>query len=204
MPPHSAKPVRKRQKATKSFSRLTPFLRGVIYGMFLAGSSVPEIMEEVVKPDGFPVSKTSVETAIQRAEETGGMHSDGDFGAAAHSGRPRSTTTALDKALVELVFKHRGRAKVTVAFARKALRVARKVSARTVQRRLEEDGLTANIITHMITLCCLWGFNRFLRQEPCYLGAPYVRVWSAKVLSINCGKHNRARARRVRVWSAGP
>lgn len=139
MPLKVRKPTAKRQSGT--YARLTPFLRGVIFGMFLAGSSVSEIMDEVTKPDGSTPSKTAVEDAIQRVQQTGALLSDGGSGGASSAGRPRSTEAALDKKIVKFVFKHRGLAKVTVAFLRKRLPAIRKLSTRTLQRRLQEAGL---------------------------------------------------------------
>ena len=48
----------------------------------------------------------------------------------------------MDKALVSLIFKHRGSALVTVAFVKKMLPQCRAVSNTTVERRLGEAGLS--------------------------------------------------------------
>ena len=71
------------------------------------------------------------------------MHWDGQSGSSTSPdvGRPRSTTDALDKAILKLVFKHRGRVVVTVQYIQKMVRAAWKVSARTISRRLDETGL---------------------------------------------------------------
>ena len=55
-----------------SYARMTPFLRGVIYGLFLAGYTVDEIRDEVLKPDGFRPCRQSISNAIQLAEKHGG------------------------------------------------------------------------------------------------------------------------------------
>ena len=47
----------------------------------------------------------------------------------------------MDKAIKNLVFKNRGRVKATVKLVKKKLKAARKVSDRTVARRLVESGL---------------------------------------------------------------
>ena len=47
-------PSRKR-KPLKSHSRLNPFLRGVIYGLHLAGLTLTDIADEIVKEDGASV-----------------------------------------------------------------------------------------------------------------------------------------------------
>jgi hypothetical protein len=40
------------KKRQRSQARLSPFLKGLIYGTWLVGSAVLEIAEEVEKPDG--------------------------------------------------------------------------------------------------------------------------------------------------------
>jgi len=56
-------------------------------------------------------------------------------------GKPRSTGKKLDKAIRDLVFKFRGKAKVDRAFIMKRIKAARKVSPTTLSRRLAEAGL---------------------------------------------------------------
>ena len=62
-------------------------------------------------------------------------------GGATTVGRPRTTADALDKDIVKVVFKHRGRAMVTPKFIKKVLPAARRVSLRTLRRRLGDAGL---------------------------------------------------------------
>ena len=132
--------AKKGARNTTSNMHFSPFLRGVIYGLFLAGYTYREIADEVEKPDGSHPCKTSVASVVQQATQLGGMGWDGET-ANGNAGRPRRTTNALDKAIVKLVFKHRGRAKVTVDYIRQMIKAARKVSERTVSRRLAEAGL---------------------------------------------------------------
>jgi hypothetical protein len=40
------------KKLKRSHARWSPFLKGLIYGVWLAGSVVLEIADEVEKPDG--------------------------------------------------------------------------------------------------------------------------------------------------------
>ncbi|CAK0888840.1 unnamed protein product, partial [Prorocentrum cordatum] len=120
-------------------AQLSPFLRGVVYGLFLAGSSYQEIAEEVAKEDGGHPCQQTVAATIRRVEKNGGLAFDG--GRLSQAGRPRSTETALDRQILRLVFKHRGRAVVTAQYVQKMIRAARKVSIRAVQRRLSEAGL---------------------------------------------------------------
>ena len=89
----------KRQKRAggSSFARLTPYLRGVIYGLMLAGYSVDDIADEVEKPDGSQPSPSAVRQSLQLSEEEGGMAWDGV--AQTGGGRPKKTTDALDRAI---------------------------------------------------------------------------------------------------------
>ena len=120
-------------------ARLTPFLRGVIWGMYLAGSTYEEIAADVVKPDGKSPCKQSIKNVIDKAEANGGFYWDGEVGRS--TGRPFTTDKKLDKNIQKIVFQKRGSAKVTVAYIRKVLKAARKVSVRTVSRRLSAAGL---------------------------------------------------------------
>jgi hypothetical protein len=121
--------------AKRTFVRTGLLLQGIIIGMGLAGWSHQEISDEVTKSDGTHPSKATVGDIIRAhgAGETVGDMSD--------AGRPRETTAAQDKSIVRLVFKHRGRAIVTSKFIRKKIRSLRKISERTIRRRLEEAGL---------------------------------------------------------------
>lgn len=125
----------------RSYARLTPVLRGIIYGLFLAGTTLRDIAdhEDVVKEDGSSPSLFSVHEAIEttRGEQQG----TNAVTSRSARGKPRKTTAKLDKAIVKAVFKHRGRVKVTSKYIRKTIPEARKVTERTIRRRLEEAGL---------------------------------------------------------------
>ena len=60
------------QGRSASHSRLTPFLRGVIYGLFLGGLTIPEIQVEIVKGDGECPSYNAVAVAIKQCIANGG------------------------------------------------------------------------------------------------------------------------------------
>ena len=51
----------------RSYARLTPFLRGFIYGLSQAGSTLEEIRDEVEKPDGSRPCSTAISDTIRRA-----------------------------------------------------------------------------------------------------------------------------------------
>ena len=128
-------------KKRTSIERLTPYLRGAIFAFFVAGYTLEQIRDEVKKPDGTTPCLETVSGTIQRCKEEGGIKWDGDVTAQADVGRSRVTTSALDEMIRKFVFKHRGRAKVTVAYVKKELKATRKLADRTLQRRLNEAGL---------------------------------------------------------------
>ena len=63
------------------------------------------------------------------------------FEAAAKSGRPAMATACLVKKIVRLVFRYRGSVRVTVAFLKKKVFAACRLSTRTLQRKLCDAGL---------------------------------------------------------------
>ena len=68
------------RRATLSYVRLTPFVRGVIYGLFLAGYTLDEIREEVVKSDGAAPSRQTIAEIIRVAADRGGDPCDENSG----------------------------------------------------------------------------------------------------------------------------
>ena len=127
-------------KPAEPIAHFTAFARGAIYALHIAGWSLAEIAEEVPKADGTAASQQAVRASIMTAKAQGGYLSSGESRAQS-VGRPRGTPDALDKQIQRIVFKHRGRAMVTPKFIRKVLPAARRVSLRTVRRRLGEAGL---------------------------------------------------------------
>jgi hypothetical protein len=123
----------------RSYARLGAFAKGVAHGLSLAGWKLRDIARKVKKTDGTSPSHEAVRGALAEVAAEGP-----DWAAAEKThagGGPRSTTPALDKQIRALVFKNRGKVKATVKLVRKKLKAARKVSKRTVGRRLEEAGL---------------------------------------------------------------
>ena len=119
----------------KSRMELNPFLRGVMYGMHLAGMTFREIADEIEKPDGQHPAQQSVSSVVQIAEANGGMAWDGQR--AEVPGRPRVTTDALDRGILKLVYRYRWSSMVTVKFIKKHLPSARTVSDATIARRCQ-------------------------------------------------------------------
>lgn len=124
---------------TSARAHFSPFLRGVVYGLFLAGYTYQEIADEVTKTDGEHPCQQSVASIIETAQARGGLQWDGEH--AKGAGAPRVTSDDLDKKILRLVFRFRGRTVVTVKFIKKHIPAARKLSDRTVSRRLGEAGL---------------------------------------------------------------
>ena len=131
----------KKTLAKRSTTRLSPYVRGVIFGLFLAGYTYQEIAEEVEKPDGTNPCQQTVAGVVEQAQQQGGLLWDGEHSTSGGPGRPRITTDALDKKIVELVFKHRGSALVTIEFIKKKIKAARNMASRTLKRRLGDAGL---------------------------------------------------------------
>ena len=131
--------VKGKNKRT-SYARLTPYAKGIIFGMFLAGSGLQEIADAVVKGDGSHPCQQTVAATVARCRAEGGTRWSGEV-ESTNRGAPRVTTAALDRKIRKVVFQHRGKAKVTVDFLRKKILSLRRVSRRTVARRLSEAGL---------------------------------------------------------------
>ena len=70
-------------------NRLSPFLRGVVFGLYLAGNTLSEIETEVERPI------QTISDTIRAAKAAGGLAWDGS--SAPSTGRPRETSTKLDK-----------------------------------------------------------------------------------------------------------
>ena len=129
------------KKADKiSYLRLTPLQRGMIYMGVLVGMTSSDISAKVAKGDGGKPSAQTVADTARQAEANGGSCWDGVL--QGHAGRPRKKKLcSLDKEITKLVLKKRGSAQVTAEYVWKVIRAARKVSLRTIQRRLREAGL---------------------------------------------------------------
>ena len=131
-----------KSKSKVSFARISPMVKALIYGMFLAGMSYPDIADhkKVIKTDGTSPSVQAVAGVVETCESVKFHTWDGKV-IKNGQGAPRATTSSLDRKIVQLVFKERGRAKVTVDFIRKKIPATRKLCKRTVARRLEDAGL---------------------------------------------------------------
>ena len=131
-----AKPER---MVARTWARLSAFGRGVVWGLQVAGWSTRAIMKVVRKTDGTAPTQQAVAGAIASGKKKGARKWSCEEEHA--GGRPLKTSRSLDKKIKNLVFRHRGKIVVTVAFIRKRIREARKITRRTLQRRLCDAGL---------------------------------------------------------------
>ena len=77
-----------------TFARLTPYLRGIIYGLRMADYVVQDIIKEVEKADGAPPSRSAVLRSLALSDQMGGLAWDGMVPPA--GGRPEKTSEALE------------------------------------------------------------------------------------------------------------
>ena len=129
-------PSRNQMPLRRSCARLDAFGAGMIWAMRQAGATKPEIIQEVEKPDGAPVTRAIIDRVI--AEQTSDPSWRGVRGGV--GGRPALLTPEQRKELVDLVFAERGKAVVTVKYCRQKLPFLREVSKKTVERALHEAG----------------------------------------------------------------
>jgi len=124
----------------KTHARLSPYVKGIIFGLFLAGTSLTDIADQVFKEDGSHPCAQSVANTVERCKKEGGVKWDGVMHSSGR-GPSRVTTDALDRKIVKLVFRMRGKAKVTVDFVRKKMPSTKKLSRKVIASRLSKAGL---------------------------------------------------------------
>ena len=105
---------------------MSAFARGVVWGLYMAGWTGKAIAAKVRKKDGTLPPRQAVWAAIAGGKKKRARVWRGEQKSKA--GRPRKTTKGLMKKIRNLVFRHRGSAVVTVAFIKKRIREARRVS----------------------------------------------------------------------------
>ena len=128
------------KKKVSAYARLSPYVRGIIFGLFLGGTTLTDIAGEVTKENGDHPCVSSVESTVKMCKAQGGTKWNGVVESSGR-GPARKTTDALDGKILKLVTKMRGSAKVTVDYVRKKVPSTRKLSRSTIQRRLSEAGL---------------------------------------------------------------
>ena len=96
------------------------------------------MQEHVFKKDGSPVLLNAIDRVIAKAKanpDWRGVQRDRG------GGRPRQLSDAQLKQLVDLVFKERGKARVTISYCKKELKFLRPLHNTTVARNLQHAGL---------------------------------------------------------------
>jgi len=102
MPKGASSATARQRPGAATFARLTPYLRGIIYGLRMADYGVQDIIKEVEKADGAPPSRSAVLRSLALSDRMGGLAWDGVVPSA--GGRPQKTSDALDKAMLRLVW----------------------------------------------------------------------------------------------------
>lgn len=118
-------------------SQFTPFEVGQIHAHAYHGLGPSEIARIVTKPDGSTPSPTAIADVLEKLDADKKWRGQRKVG----SGRPRVTTTNLDRKIEKAVLNNRGKVKVTVAYLQKKFPEARKVSKSCLEDRLHEAGL---------------------------------------------------------------
>ena len=136
-PASKARSAMRIAKRHASRARLHPFTRGVIWGMHIGKVQREEMLKHVQKKDGSPLLLDTLDyTIAKKKAEPKWLGEDSSAG-----GRTQELSDAEQKALLDLLFKERGRCKVTVAYCKKRLACLRRVNDTTVTRALHRAGL---------------------------------------------------------------
>ena len=126
-----------KRKLKASRARLDVWTRGVIWGMHLGGMKRSDMLKHVKKKDGSPLRLNTLDTVISKKTESPAWRGEDSVA----GGRPHVLTDRERQQVVDLVFRERGRAKVTIAFCKKTLKFLRRVSNTCVSDVLQEAGL---------------------------------------------------------------
>ena len=93
MPKGASSATARQRPGAATFARLTPCLRGIIYGLRMADYGVQDI-KEVEKADGAPPSRSAVLRSLDLSDWMGGLAWDGVVPSA--GGRPKKTSDGLE------------------------------------------------------------------------------------------------------------
>ena len=66
MPKGASSATARQRSGAVSFARLTPYLRGIIYGLRMADYGVQDMIKEVEKADGAPLESNQSDTVKSR------------------------------------------------------------------------------------------------------------------------------------------
>eukprot|EP00973_Karenia_brevis_P091447 12407481-Karenia_brevis.AAC.1 len=127
----------KKGKVKQSSARLDTWTRGVIWGMHLAGMKREDMLSHVRKKDGCELTLHTLDAVIKtKTDNPAWKGEDSSAG-----GRPRVLTEAQETQVVKLVFRKRGKAKVTIPYCKKVFKWLRQVDDTTVASVLHRAGL---------------------------------------------------------------
>ena len=133
-----AKKLKTKKKSKQSYARLDPFTRGVIWGMHIGEVPRQEMLKHVRKTDGSKLQIANLDQVIAHRKANPNWNGESSNGGA--GGRPLELSEKECQDIVDLVFRERGRAKVTVNFCKKTFPKIRRVSNQTVERVLHRAG----------------------------------------------------------------
>ena len=94
MPKGASSATARRRPGAVTFARLTPYLRGIIYGLRIADYGVQDIVKEVEKADGAPPIRSAELRSLALSDRMGGLAWD-DGVVPSAGGRPNNTSDAL-------------------------------------------------------------------------------------------------------------
>ena len=118
--------------------QLDEFAVGQVKAHMHHGLGAAEISRIILKRDGKThFSEQAIRDCVNKLKEDRNWRGGREEG----SGRPRKTTKAQDKLIVNAVLKHRGKEKVTVPWIKKRFMWARLLGNTLLEERLEEAGL---------------------------------------------------------------
>lgn len=122
-----------------SIYQLTPFEAGQILAHMHHELTALQISRIIFKGDGKSrFSETAVKKCMAALESDSAWKGQRQPG----SGAPRKTTTRQDKQIEDAIWKYRGKFKVTVAWLKKRYLWARDLSNFTLEKRLDDAGLS--------------------------------------------------------------
>ena len=120
-----------------SYARLTPFARGKVVGMSLAGARHSKIRNTVRKTDGNRAGHRAIKAIVAHARDD--PNYEGENSSA--GGRPQELSPEEVCQLKQLVQEEVGIAVVTAKYCQKRLRFLRRISEEGVRRALKRLGL---------------------------------------------------------------
>eukprot|EP00973_Karenia_brevis_P009074 1227904-Karenia_brevis.AAC.1 len=129
--------MRCKPAASPTTARMDAFARGGIWALHLAGVHREDMVKWIEKKDGTHPQLHAIDQCIAKKRANPDWRGEESL----DRGRPEALNESQKQKVVRLVFKWRGKSKVTVAFCKKRLSFLRKVGNTTVENALHEAGL---------------------------------------------------------------